>query len=114
MDDQYYRKAKSRPGVLAWLRKIANNKRIFLTLLISLPLLYLVTFSNKGILKRVSLENDKRVMEEKVRQAQTELQRLQDQSRALDRDGKAIEKVAREKYGMIRDGETVYRVKKEQ
>ena len=114
MDDQYYRKAKPKPGVFGWIRKIANNKRIFLTLLISLPLLYLVTFSNKGILKRMSLEGEKRLMEEKVRQAQVELQRLQDQSRALDRDGKAIEKVAREKYGMIREGETVYRVKKEQ
>ena len=114
MNDQYYRKARPKPGVVSWLKKIAKNKRIYLVLVISLPILYLFAFSNKGIIKRVGLENDKKLMEEKLRQAVVENQRLQDKSRALDHDSKAIEKVARENYGMIREGETVYKVKKEQ
>ena len=52
-------------------------------------------------------------MQEKVKQASEEQRLLQEQSKALEKDPKAIEKVAREKYGMIREGETVYKVKKE-
>jgi cell division protein FtsB len=37
----------------------------------------------------------------------------QEQIKALETDKKTIEKTAREKYGMKREGETVYQVKKE-
>ena len=70
-------------------------------------------FSNRGILKKMSLETEKQEMQEKVRQAQLEHQKLTEQSKTLDTDDRAIEKIAREKYGMIRDGETVYKVKKD-
>jgi len=72
-----------------------------------------ITFSNKGILQRWRLESQKRAMEEKIHQVQQEQLKLQEQSKALDCDLKAIEKVAREKYGMIREEETVYKIKKE-
>lgn len=68
-------------------------------------------FSNRGFLKRLSLEAEKKAMEEKIREAQQEQLQLQVQSKALDNDPKAFEKVAREKYGLIREGETVYKVK---
>jgi len=38
---------------------------------------------------------------------------LQDQIKALEGDKKTIEKIARENYGMKREGETIYKVKKE-
>ena len=38
----------------------------------------------------------------------------QSQSKALDGDKKEIEKVARERYGMVREGEKVYKVNKGQ
>ena len=49
-------------------------------------------------------------MLQKIQQAEQEQKQLQDQSKALDGDKKAVEKVAREKYGMVREGEKVYRV----
>ncbi|MDI6765441.1 MAG: septum formation initiator family protein [Bacteroidota bacterium] len=70
-------------------------------------------FSNKGIIQRLTLEREKEAMRIKINQTLQEQQKLQQQSKALDSDPKAIEKVAREKYGMIRDGETVYKVRKE-
>ena len=69
-------------------------------------------FGNRGVFQRVRLEKQKAQMEAKIREAQEENQRLQAQSKALDGDKKAIEKVAREDHGMHRQGETVYRVKK--
>ena len=74
----------------------------------------LILFGNRGILQRVRLQHQKAELEAKIRQAQEETKTLQSQSKALDGDKKAIEKVAREKYGMVREGEKVYKVNKGQ
>ena len=113
MDEQYSRKSRPKVNLLSWLRQQLKKRGILLTLLIGIPVFSFVMFSNKGILKRMSLESEKQEMEEKVKQALLEQRQLQEQSKALEKDPKAIEKVAREKYGMIREGETVYKVKKE-
>ena len=113
MDEQFYRKTRSRSRVPAWLKKVIKSKRLSLALLVLIPALSFMTFSNKGIVQRVRLESEKHAMQEKIYLAQQEQLQLQQQSKALDNDPKMIEKVAREKYGMIRDGETVYKVRKE-
>ncbi len=111
MEDQYYRRAKARFDIGRLTRKIIAKRSVLLALGVALPAILFMLFSNKGILRRMSLEADKKAMLETIRQTQAEQQRLQTQSRALDTDPKAIEKVAREKFGMIKEGETVYRVK---
>ena len=113
MEDQFYRKSRKKTSIPGWLKKTWKTKSIRFTLLLVVPIVSFITFSNKGILQRVNLENQKKEMQAKIRQAQQEQLQLQVQSKALENDPKAIEKVAREKYGMIREGETVYRVKKE-
>jgi cell division protein FtsB len=112
MDNQYYRKA--RPKVTGWLTKTLKNRNVLLSLLVIVPATSFVTFSNKGILQRMSLESQKHQLQEKKSRAEEEQAKLRGQVKALDSDPRAIEKVARERYGMIREGETVYRVKKEQ
>ncbi len=111
MDNQYYRKTK--PKLKSWLNRTLRKKFVLLTLLITLPTLSFMMFSNKGIIQRLTLEREKEAMRIKINQTLQEQQKLQQQSKALDSDPKAIEKVAREKYGMIREGETVYKVRKE-
>ena len=113
MDDQYYRKAKSKFKILSSLKKAAGNKTLLLTLLVTVPILSFVMFSNRGVLKRLSLDSEKEMMLQKIQEAQREQLRLQQLSKDLDHDTKAIEKVAREKYCMVREGETVYKVKKD-
>ena len=113
MNDQYYRKPKSRLSLKPVFTRLGRNKLFMLALLIAVPASMFMLFSNRGVMKRLSLESDKQEMEQKVREAEREQQRLTEQSKALDNDGRAIEKVAREKYGLIREGETVYKVKKD-
>ncbi len=113
MNDQYYRKPRPRFSVRPLLQQLTRNKMFMLGLLIAVPALLFMFFSNRGIVKRMSLESDKAEMELKVREAELENARLTEQSKALDTDGRAIEKVAREKYGLIREGETVYKVKRD-
>jgi cell division protein FtsB len=48
-------------------------------------------------------------MEQRIHDAEADADRLKKESKALDSDRAAIERVAREKHGMVRPGETVYR-----
>jgi cell division protein FtsB len=106
----FYRK-KGRSGALrASLRKLLANRRLMLLLVVGAPILLYVFFGPRGVLKRIQLQQEKTVLEEQIRAAEAEQRALQAQSKALEGDRAAIEKVAREKYGMLKEGETVYRV----
>ena len=111
MESAYYRKVQ--PKVGGWMKKTAKNKNLLIALLFIVPIASFITFSNKGILQRMTMESRKVEMEARVKKAENEQRKLQGQTKALDNDPRAIEKVARERYGMTREGETVYKVKKE-
>jgi cell division protein FtsB len=113
MEDLYYRKERSSSKRSHGPRRLFKDKRFRYAVLVALPVIVFMTFSNKGLLQRIHLESQKREIQSRIYQAQEEQFQLQEQSRALDKDPRAIEKVAREKYGMIREGETVYKVRKE-
>jgi cell division protein FtsB len=107
MDGQFYRKEKKQTGILG---KILGNRRLLVGLLVGIPLLLFVLFGSRGIVQRIRLEQEKAGLQEQIRAAEQETVRLQTASKALDGDRKAIEKVAREKFGMVRRGEKVYTV----
>lgn len=116
MDIQYYRKLK-RPHLMQnVLKEFWRRPLLRWTVLLGIPLLLAATFSNKGILPRMRLEAEKKTWQQKVHEVEQEQRRLEQLSKDLETDttsGGAIEHVAREKYGMVREGETVYKVKKE-
>ena len=113
MDNLFYRKDKKKFDVRATLKKFAKNKRAMLGLVLAVPLVLFLLFGSHGIVQRIRLQSQKAELETKIQQAETETKQLQAESNALDGDKKAIEKVAREKYGMAREGETVYKVRKQ-
>jgi len=90
--------------------RVWSNKKLSAILAGAFVILLYVLFNNQGVLQRVRLEREKKEMLQKIGKAEQEQKQLQDQSKALDGDKKAVEKVAREKYGMVREGEKVYRV----
>ncbi len=110
MDSLFYRKDQKKFSLKAAVRKLLRNRRLMLALIVAVPLLLFIVFGNRGILQRYHLQQQKTELEAKIREAEAETKELQAESKALDSDKKAIEKVAREKYGMMRQGETVYRV----
>lgn len=107
---KFYRKIKKQvhPENLAEIVK--ENKRTTAIVIGAVLLVFYVVFNSNGLLARVRLEMQKKEALERIRIAQEEQQKLKDQSKALDGDPKAIEKVAREKYGMVRENEKVYKV----
>jgi len=109
MEGLYLRKRRKRRRLGDRL-KFWKNKKVLLRLLILVPILLYALFNNKGVVQRMKLEAQKDEMEQKVREAEAEGNRLRTEVKALESDPTAIEKVAREKHGMVREGEKVYRV----
>ena len=112
MDNLFYRKDRKKLDIRAMVKKLGKNKRAMIGLVVGLPLILFLFFGNHGIVQRIRLQNQKSELEVKILQAESETKQLQVESKALDGDRKAIEKLAREKHGMIREGETVYKVRK--
>ncbi len=110
MDKPRNKSGKKEHRLLRMLLRPLRNKRILATLIVLIPTLLFVTFSSKGIIRRVKLEEEKRKWKEKIIEALVEEKRLQEEIKALENDLGMIEKIARERYGMVREGETVYRV----
>jgi len=114
MENQFYRKMPSSRRLFKdILKKAFKNKKRTAILLSTIALFLYLMLDNKGVIARVRLESQKKELEQKVLQAEAETKKLQAQIKALEGDKKTIEKIAREKYGMAREGETVYRVKKD-
>ncbi len=112
MDNLFLRKDRSKFNLRSLVKKSLQNKRLTLGVVLGLPIAIFLLFGSHGIVPRVRMVNQKAELEQKIRMAEAEGKRLQAEVKALDGDRKAMEKVAREKHGMIREGETVYRVKK--
>jgi cell division protein FtsB len=113
MEGQFLRTIR-RPRWLGGItKKVFKTKRRALFVVVGTIFVTYILFNNRGVIARIRLEHDRHVMISKVKAAEEETVRLQSYLKALDGDKKTIEKVAREKYGMARAGETVYKVKKQ-
>jgi cell division protein FtsB len=95
------------------IRYIYHRRKFFLYLLVLLAVLSYAVFGKKGILQRVELEMENRQLKEKLQAEQEKTIRLQNEIHELKTSDKKIEKVAREKYGMVKDGEEIYKVVKD-
>lgn len=112
MEGQFLRRVQKPRWLQGISKKVFKTRRRVLFAIVGTLLVSYVLFNNRGVIARVRLEHERQVMIEKVKAAEEETNRLQSYLKALDGDKKTIETVAREKYGMAREGETVYKVKK--
>lgn len=91
--------------------KLLHNKKLTMLLVIFAAACVLVTFSNKGIIQRIKSENEKKTLTDRVHALELENQRLRCEEKNLTSDLSTIEHVAREKHGMVKPGEIVYRIR---
>lgn len=113
MNGDFYRAIPQPRKLQGLLKRLLKDRRRLASLILALIAVLYLLFDNKGIIRRTSLELQKRDLTEKVARARSETQYLQAQLKAVEGDKKTIEKLARERHGMAREGETVYRVKKD-
>jgi cell division protein FtsB len=109
MEDLFYRKARKQLSPREVLRRAMRNKRLTAIVIIGAVILGFAVFGRQGIRARLQLEQERIALEQEIRKAEAEYKVLQQRSRDLDSNYKEIEKAAREKYGLSRSGETVYR-----
>ena len=91
-------------------RFIYHRRKLFLFLVILLAIVSFAVFGKKGVLQRVELEMENRSLKEKLAAEQQKTIILQKEIEELKTSDKKIEKVAREKYGMVKEGEEIYKV----
>jgi cell division protein FtsB len=86
------------------------RRKAFFFFIIMLLLLSYAVFGKKGLLQRYELELENRELKEKLKNEQDKTLMLQKEIEDLRTSDKKIEKVAREKYGMTKDGEEIYKI----
>lgn len=67
-------------------------------------------FGKKGILQRVELEMENKQLQQQLKEEQEKTVKLQKEVEDLKSSDKKIDKVAREKYGMTKEGEEIYKI----
>jgi cell division protein FtsB len=91
-------------------KPLTTRRKITLAAIAAVPVLVIITFGNRGILKRVDLELRRDQLSEQVQQQHAISDSLRSEIQRLKTDTAAVEQLAREKYGMVRPGERIYRV----
>lgn len=91
-------------------RYIYYRRRFFIYLIVLLIIIAYAVFGKKGILQRVELEMENKELQQKLKDEQERTSYLQKEIEALKNSQKKIDEVAREKYGMVKQGEEIYKV----
>lgn len=90
-----------------------NRRRRFIAAVVAVCalaalLVYVFVFSRHGYLRRRELARENERLQGELQRLQNENARLREELNRLD-DPEAVEKLAREELGLVKDGETVYR-----
>ena len=76
---------------------------------LAVALYYAALGGEYSALDLLRLKRDRRAAEAELARTRREADSLRAQATKLERDPATIERVARERFGMIREGETLYR-----
>ncbi len=94
-------------------KKHMNKRRLMLASAVALPVLLFALLTDHGLIKRMSLEFEHDDLKAQLEIEQQRTDSLQRQIESLTSDTTLIEKLAREKYGMLRPGEKAYIIERE-
>jgi len=89
-------------------------KKSFLAfILCSFVLTWFVFIDTYSLKTRWELHSKKEQLQERTKELKKKSAGLQQKIESLENDPALLEKIAREKYGMRKPGETVYKIKRE-
>lgn len=86
-----------------------NLKAVFVAIFF-ICLISFAVFGNKGLLQRIKLESEKKDLETQLENEIKKTKELQTEIEELKSSDTKLEKVAREKYGMTKEGEKIYKI----
>ncbi|HEU4453492.1 MAG TPA: septum formation initiator family protein [Longimicrobium sp.] len=86
-----------------------QGRRVLAGAVLALAAYYAVWGGEYTLFDLLRLGRDRREAESRLARARQDVDSLRAQAKRLEDDPATIERVARERFGMIRDGETLYR-----
>lgn len=92
------------------LRFLKYNRIFMLFVLILMFFVLYSIFGNKGLIERLSMQNEKVELEKLLDLENLKTKELQKEIEALQNSDKKLEEVARERFGMTKEGEEVYKI----
>lgn len=90
-----------------------RKRRLMIAAIIGIPVASYALFSSRGLFARMSLEWERKSLAGRIESVRKEQDSLKNHIHRLEQDTTLIEKIAREKYGMIKPGEKVFIVDKD-
>ena len=92
---------------------IAKTQKQFiqgLVLLICLSLIIVFIFGDHGLLKLYKIKTQRKTIQTHIAQLRNEREKAKDKKNKIENDINYIEKIAREKYKMVKQGEKIFKV----
>lgn len=91
-------------------KPMTTRRKVSLAVVVGIPVLAIFLLGNRGILKRIELESRAGSLRSQLYRERAVGDSLRAAVQNLQKDTTSIERLARERYGMARPGETIYRV----
>jgi cell division protein FtsB len=91
-------------------KPLTMRRRTLLLVAVALPVLAIATFGSRGVLRRVQLESQASETRDQLNIERAKSDSLRHEINRYKADTTTIERLARERYGMVRSGEIIYRV----
>ncbi len=102
---------ENEPFINKFFRFFKYNFKIVFTVLFILGLLTFASVGSKGLISRFRMEGEKKKLEEQIKAENQKTKELQKEIEDLKTSDKKTEQVAREKYGMTKENEKIYKIK---
>ena len=78
--------------------------------LICFSLIIVFIFGDHGLLKLYKIKNERQLIQKKIASLREEREKLKTEKIKIENDLSYIEKIAREKYKMVKPGEKIFKV----
>jgi cell division protein FtsB len=103
-------KEKSESIFVKILRFIKYNKFFTLLGLIIISVVIYAVVADKGLITRLKFQREKTKLEKQLIDEKKKQDTLRKEIDSLNNSDEKIERVAREKYGMTKEGEVIYKI----
>ena len=109
MRKSFYKKSfkQNRSGSLSIFTKQFFKGLVFL---ICFSLIIVFIFGDHGLLKLYKIKNERQLIQKKIASLREEREKLKTEKIKIENDLSYIEKIAREKYKMVKPGEKIFKV----
>ena len=109
MRKSFYKKSfkQNRPGSMSIFQKQFFKGLVFL---ICFSLIIVFIFGDHGLLKLYKIKNERQLIQKKIASLREEREKLKTEKIKIENDLNYIEKIAREKYKMVKPGEKIFKV----